>query len=191
MTNRTFIPSAHATTIFEKSKVLLMSHSIQAVIKEFAENKLNLIVIQTIDQFGVLPPDVFSRIMVDDNLIAERIIKAKIMLHRHLNKHTARFCIAHEMAHLLIQLEQYKRTKTWPLRRDSLQKSSSQTEEECNVFAHDLCFSHNEFNKNDNLRKKHMLFPSNFFNSCSNPHNPDTWADGMGFDVAEPFNKPF
>lgn len=186
-----FEPSESARNIFEESKKSLMAHTIQGVINHFAKQKITLVVKIQVDKYCVIPDKAYSLLRCDNELAEGRIV-ANILIHKYANRLMARMCLAHEMAHLLIKLDKYLDSGrvSWP-KKGITEKTTKREEEACNLFARDLCYLHDVFNKDDNNRNHHIYFPDGFFNNTGlDTHTPGTWHLRMRLDPENPFNKP-
>jgi Zn-dependent peptidase ImmA (M78 family) len=114
-------------------------------------------------------------------------VTARIYIRLDANKNLARVCIAHEIYHLLKELDAYiSRGRTAWLQIPP----SRELESECNVFAWRICFYHDRFNNDDELRKKHVSFPPELFVktfNMTNIRNLEEWAMGVELDPTHPF----
>ncbi|MGH7979951.1 MAG: hypothetical protein ACREE6_11300 [Limisphaerales bacterium] len=117
-------------------------------------------------------------------------VYATIYIHQHANKPLARICIAHEMYHLLLELEEFleKGRGAWPK-----VPGNKLIEDQCNQFAWELCRKHDQFNRDDGLRQRHMIFPDGTFDAPlkTNDHTDwvSNWPKGIALDPFHPFDK--
>lgn len=191
-------PVVQAEIIFKESLSSLMAHTIRATTNHFAKHKLDL-------DLTILP-DIYGTVIVGKNgrkpssILTSRFsgsahgttgrprVHAKIYIHRDANKHLARLAIAHEIGHLLFELSEWALSdkKSWK------QIATSKTlEDTCNVFAWQLCRDHDEFNRNEENRSKHIFFPQSCFETTLNIDlsATDNLPLGIGLDPAKPFWK--
>jgi hypothetical protein len=117
-------------------------------------------------------------------------VDAKIYIHRDANKHLARICIAHELYHLLLELDVFlaSNRKQW----GGLSNSTS-VEHDCNQFAWQLCLMHECFNRDRDNWANHILFPKNMFNTALTTHDArrdQEWPSGISLDQQNRFWQP-
>ena len=119
-------------------------------------------------------------------------VRASIYIHPQANRHLARICIAHELYHLLMELDQYNKHRKhgWP----TPTPVTKATEDACNQFAWELCRKHDEFNKKQENRERLIYFPPHVFDAplkTHSTHNSYEWPEGIALDPKNPFHvKP-
>ena len=193
-------PIESAGLIFSEALGALMAHTIRGVTNHFRKERVDLAVRVMPDNYGLIPlraPREGTTSIIMSQFIPRRYktypdnLDASIFIHKDANKHLARVCIAHEVFHLLLELEAFvaqRNRDIWPeIDNDKV------VEDRCNHFAWELCRQHDEFNKNDDLRKKHVLFPKDTFNQPFNMNDTKEWflrwPDGFALDPQNPFWK--
>lgn len=142
--------SREAEEIYQISEKSLMAHTIRAVKQRFMRKQLGVDIQIEPDKDGVLEGRAVSSLFTR-HLISPKIIKAKILIRPDASRALARFCIAHEVYHLLILLDKYNPTySAWPAdsQMDRLE------EDACDAFAWHLCFKHNNFYWDDEKLKR-------------------------------------
>lgn len=118
----------------------------------------------------------------------DRVI-AWIYIHKDANRHLARICIAHEIYHLVMELNAYiarKRTGWSQIAVDRV------LEDRCNHFARLFCGYHDKFNRDDRLREEFVYFPKEMFNevvTTNSTHSQGDWPLGITLDPAHPFYR--
>lgn len=178
-------PIKAARDIFDESLSALMAHTIRASVNHFRKNGLELDVRIIADSYQVVTNG--STSVLKSKLVGKNL-RADIFLHPHANKHLARICIAHEIYHLLMELQQWRANNRvlWaPV------PNSKEAEDKCNQFAWELCRLHDKFNRNDHLRGSQVLFPQAIFDAPLNTDisRKENWPLGMEIDSANPFTK--
>jgi hypothetical protein len=115
-------------------------------------------------------------------------VTAWIYIHRNANRHLARICIAHEIAHLIMELDAYIDGR----RREWLAiKVDSAIEGACDVFARRLCGYHDRFNRDEALRDEFIYFPTKMFEEVlktNSTHGHLKWPAGLELDPAHAFH---
>lgn len=190
-----------AKTVFDEAFVSLMAHTIRGVINQFRKAGIELDVRVMPDTIGMLklkaPKQgatsfLLSRLVKGAKVPERDRLYASIYIHQEANKHLARICIAHEIYHLLLELDEFllKGRIQWPK-----VPVSRTMEDSCNHFAWELCRLHDIFNRDTNLREKHVHFPDGTFiqpfpvDDATNWVNK--WPNGIALDPRNPFYKPF
>lgn len=188
-------PTKAATAIFDESLGSLMAHSIRGL-KNYAYSKRVLIDVFIIsDKYGVLGFTVNKPSMLKCRLVhpptlsgyvgASRV-DAKIHVHRYANKMLARFCVAHELFHLIEIIDKYAQSENKNVL--PVIPRNKALEDRCNVFARDLCMYHDKFNKNQRLRDEHIYFPDKCFETIIQHSKEISWPAGFGLDENKPFH---
>jgi hypothetical protein len=182
-----------ANEIYAISENALMAHTIRAAKHCFFRKRLGLdIQIEPVeDDFieGNSISALFSRYFA--HAINHRLVKAKIYIRNDASRPLARFCIAHEIYHLLIQFEKFDPVfGVWPggylLNREE--------EDACDAFAWHLCRQHNDFywdqEKLAHCRfgKKEGDYPGLF--KTHDLGSIENWPDPFNLDNKQPFWKP-
>lgn len=191
-------PISAAKSVFHESLTSLMAHTIRGVTNHFEKQKIELTVLVTADTRGrinLMAPEVGATSLLMTNFVkgvdetTPNRLLAKIYIHKDANKHLARICIAHEIYHLLLELDRYLSEGEWP----TSVSSTKIIEDQCNQFAWQLCKYHDGFNRKDDHRKKHIFFPEGTFNQ---PFKMDStkwyldWPNDISLDPHNPFYKP-
>ncbi|HEX3798384.1 MAG TPA: hypothetical protein VH413_06745 [Verrucomicrobiae bacterium] len=192
-------PEKSADNIFQESFSALMAHTIRGVTRHFLKNGIELDVRILVDRSGlasaggskapsiiIIEPSNIKGVAGGTTKINR--VKASIFIHKNANKHLARICIAHEMYHLLLELEAYITSdrKTW-----AAIPVSRAVEEACNIFAWQLCRAHDKFNKDEASREKHVYFPEHTFDAplkTSSTDNCPEWPRGISLDPDNTFH---
>lgn len=140
-----------AIGIFRGSKSSLMAHTIRAVEKLFLENDVALDVLIERDEHGrrikgnvvsVLNTRFFAGVPIPR-------VTANICIHNHATRNLARYCIAHEIYHLILEFRGYLKSgrEIWPNLAQPVVDGNGKTkkekmEDECDCFAQRLCLEH-------------------------------------------------
>ena len=184
------MPKTLAKFIFEEAFGSLMAHSIRALSSHLLRRGVELEVRIIPDTANAIPGSIsFLRTTFRPKTRQgekDRVI-AYIFIHQYAGKHLARLCIAHEIYHILLEFNAYidSERKCWPhIAIDG------NVEEQCDIFANELCRRHDEFNKSEEARKEHLYFPDGIFKKPQNTRriNAD-WPAGFGLNPQSPFNK--
>ncbi|MEQ1860855.1 MAG: hypothetical protein ABMA13_13045 [Chthoniobacteraceae bacterium] len=196
-------PIQSAKAVFEESVKSLMAHTIRGMQNYFFNHAgLQLEVKVIADKAGRIPlldprqgitSVLHSRLLRKSRPGEYDRVLARIYIHGHANKDLARICIAHEMYHLLLELEQYREDlKTDPLCHWPVIPLTKSVEDACDQFAWQLCRDHDKFNRSDKIREKLIYFPKNMFATAINTNSTqqDRWPDGVRLDPDHPFYKP-
>jgi hypothetical protein len=193
-----FNSTEKAGEIFKESLLSMMAHSIRATQNVFKKAQLTLDLVILADTRNILklkaPPEGPTSILRSQMPLGEppcpgcaRRVKATIHLHKYCCKNLARICIAHELCHLLMELEQYKRAGggAWaPV------PPTSNSEELCNLFAFELCAQHDAFNKNDESRRSNIYFPDGLLDAMRTSRSVGgPWPRELGLDPEKPFYR--
>ncbi len=195
-----------AKIIYNESQVALMAHSIRGAVNYFRkrEHRVDLgvwVIADLINRINLNAPEKGLTSILETQFVKgvgaefDRLI-AKIYIHRDANKHLARICIAHELYHLLLELWEFEKRSCdqWPKIQHPDPLHAKKFEDDCNLFALDLCRHHDSFYRNNDLRDKHTLFPTNSLQEAKNMHRTDRktdWPRGIGLDPTQPFYKPY
>lgn len=192
-------PLDAAKLVFDESLTSLMAHTIRGVTNYFEKERIELTVLIAADmheQIKLRGPDKGATSLLMTNFVkgpdgAPSRLLAKIYIHKNANKHLARVCIAHEIFHLLLELDAYKESgekKEWPV----APPSGKAVEDMCNQFAWQLCKYHDDFNRRDDLRKKYIFFPEHTFDKPFNMNDTAwylEWPADIALDPQHPFYK--
>jgi Zn-dependent peptidase ImmA (M78 family) len=160
-----------AKQIYSDSLDSLMAHTIRATQNYFRRNLLELDVQIRIDRFktvfgndsklfGILETQLIPK-MAGSKLARWGRVDAKIFINPDASKQLARFTIAHEIYHLLLELQQWASNTN----KDEWKKIAitSEMENQCNGFAQALCYLHDQLNRDPQSREKHIYFNPDFF----------------------------
>jgi hypothetical protein len=144
------ITAASAQEIYGLSKDCLMAHSIRAVelyVSQKLSHKHHIVliggprsVVSPNKNSWCLPGKPTSRIWVDDTLIHDE----------------KRFCIAHELYHVILEVSPLDDAKLEAVAKEHAITKDEFVEQLCDVFARDLCAEHDKFYRN----------PANIDDSC-------------------------
>jgi len=184
-------PVENADMVFKESQTALMAHSIQAVIRLFQKSSILLHVQVIPDKLNILHTGATSMLSIAPHKAKDEgeynRVDATIHIHKDANKHLARLCITHEIHHLLMSFENYKKTSRWePLLR------TREIEDQCDQFAWDLCFKHDDFYHNPDKQNKYIFFPPKTFGDTLKTRslaNQKDWPEGINLDPDNPFWK--
>lgn len=212
-------PVDAAALVYGEALTSLMAHTIRGIKKLFARELLDLdvkLIPDLGDRIGLLkghdaPPSILQTRHFDGPWMQSRgRVTANIYIHRHANKHLARLCIAHEVYHLILELRAYAASsekhneRVWPtaerilnpedkaMTDDERSLAIKSFEDDCDVFAWELCRRHDKFNRDDNARDKHVYFPKRTFVETlktSRLRLQQDWPDGIALDPTRPFWK--
>jgi hypothetical protein len=189
-------PTVTAKGVFIESCRSLMAHSIRGVANHFYHAGLLLDLSIHADDHRAIPYRNSTSILLTrlfkvqiNEQSAVNLIRAKIYIHKDATKNLARVCVAHELYHLLLELEAFKGTGLWrPLTMDR------NIEESCEMFARHLCKFHDNFNRDAQIREDHVYFPGALFETVlktGNIDNQKEWPLTVGLDSKKPFwQKP-
>jgi hypothetical protein len=192
------MPVEQANVIFERSLVSLMAHTIRAMTNHFLDRGIELdvrVIADTANAIHLTAPNQGATSLLRTRLRRgtqpqerDRVI-ASIYIHKDANKHLARICIAHELYHLLLEMDEYLNggRTAW-----AQIPTSKEVEDQCNQFAWQLCKYHNLFNEDENLRKQHVYFPPGIFKTAlntSNTGNAMEWPEGIALNPACSFTS--
>ncbi|MCP5520653.1 MAG: hypothetical protein H7A46_03800 [Verrucomicrobiales bacterium] len=205
------MPVKHAKLVYEYSLVSMMAHTIRAVQTYFRRKGVLL------DVF--IEPDISDRIKLcapgkgATSMLSTRFfpalptnlpprVTARIFIHRHANNHLARICIAHEVYHLLLELDHYLANgghrmgkSAWPKAGQVKggKRAVKEIEDKCNQFAWQLCKHHDKFNRDDQHRGEMIYFPEEVFLEPLKTNDAGmivNWPKGVKLDEEMPFWKP-
>jgi hypothetical protein len=147
----------------------LMAHTIRAVENDFRENDLGLDVLITHTDLGNLHGALNTRLSGRQILKVSPVarVTALIFIHEKASKELARFTIAHEIYHLLLELKRWMEDSREEEKRDWPQLlMTPEMESECNRFAQALCFLHDsKLYRDEENREKNVYFCSELFES--------------------------
>ena len=177
-------PLTVAKTIYCGSLRSLMAHTIRTVENNFRLHGLGLDVVIIRMPLGDLNGTLNTRLAGRFLLQASPIrVTATIYINERACKELARFTIAHEIYHLLLELEEWtKEKKAW-----TQLEPSSKMERDCNSFAQALCFLHdNKLYRDEENRKRNVYFCTELFQEAittgedGRPNLPEQLALGIG-----------
>lgn len=193
-------PAESAQKIFDESLMSLMAHTLRGVTNHFVKRAIDIdirVVADTCDTIRLRGPNqgatsiLVTRFRRRNNPLEWDRVRATIFIHKDANKNLARFCIAHEVFHLLLELDSYLNNGRTAWGR---LPTSRAIEDECDHFARQLCKLHDDFNRNERHREKLILFPTNAFETVLKTHdtaNQLSWPKGIELDPKNPFHvKP-
>jgi hypothetical protein len=194
-------PIDSANLIFEEALGSLMAHTLRGITNHFRKELIELDILVRPDAYGIIPlraPKEGTTSIIMTKFVPKRTktdlnrLYAAIFIHKDANHHLARVCIAHEVYHLLLELDVFlenEKRDTWP----EIENDKA-VEDMCNHFAWELCHQHDQFNRNDGEREKRILFPDNTFNQPFNMKDStewfSRWPNGFALDSEKPFWKP-
>lgn len=170
----------------------LMAHSIRGVENYFTAQAVDLDVAVRVDKRGFLGqrPSLLLRIAHETPSNPDRDIRiqASIWLHKDASWHLARFSIAHEIYHLMKELEMFKQISGHEKSWRSLDLSTHEgLEKECHEFAQHLCDLHNDFN-HGSKNAAQLLFPLEMLDAVKEGNlDLQTWPVEYGFNKECPF----
>ena len=179
-------PLEFAKTVYCGSLRSLMAHTIRAVENIFRGNGLGLDVIITRmplqNLHGTLNTRLGGWFLQPTNPPAR--VTATIFINEQSSKELARFTIAHEIYHLMIELENWKNgeRKAW-----AQLSPTPQMESDCNRFAQALCFLHDsKLYRDEENRERNVYFCPELFaheittSQDGGPNLPEKLALGLG-----------
>jgi hypothetical protein len=193
-------PITAAEDIYVEALGSLMAHTVRGVTNYFLRHRVELDLTIKTDHTGIIQlavpgKDCTSVLMTHPVKVkmangAEKVsrVKATIFVHKDANKHLARICIAHEIYHLLLELDAYLKSggTIW-----ANLPTTPEVEDACNQFAWDLCKKHDKFNRDEAEREKHVYFPIRVFDSplkTNTTHNHLEWPAGIALDPNNAFH---
>lgn len=189
-------PIESAQEIFEECLSALMAHTIRATQNHFRKKGLILelkVVADVNDVISLTAPGVGPTSIVQAWHLPPRPgtpgrVQATIFIHQHANKDLARLCIAHEIYHLLVELEAFIASGHTKWTSISVNKA---LEDQCNQFAWELCKRHDDFNRDEGRRAKFKYFPEGTFDKpiTTNAKMQAVWPNGIALDSKNPFYK--
>lgn len=181
-------PLTAAKAVFKGSLGSIMAHTIRGAKNIFRNANLELDLKIYADTHRTIfrddsSPSTASVLM--SSLSGNRL-SAQIFIHRHANKHLARICVAHEVFHLLEEMDRWIKggRVAW------LQiPQSKELEDRCNLFAWELCHYHDRFNRNEALRGSQIFFPEGMFLKPLSTRTDGSYdlPLGVGLDPKKPF----
>ncbi len=194
-------PISAAETIYQESLCALMAHSIRGVTNYFLRHDIELDLVIKADHLGIVerafPSKGSTSVLMTHCIRVKRQngvdkvskVKATIFINKDANRHLARICIAHEIYHLLLELQAYSKSKnhTW-----ETVPITKQVEDDCNQFAWELCRQHESFNRDENQKESHVYFPAGVFDTplkTHTTHNSMEWPAGIMLDPDNPFHS--
>ena len=184
-------PKDAAKIVFDESTTSLMAHSIRAVKKIFSQNQLDLDVRLIPDNHekgksilgtGDDAPTSLLSTRCHPIIHARGSVVARIFINPNATRHLARFCVAHEIYHLLQELKTFvesakaARDRVWPTKDRIIsivqargmdrETAIATIEGDCNIFARDLCCYHHDFHlkRRDDI----VLFPEDLIKGVIN-----------------------
>lgn len=175
-----------------------MAHALRAVTNKFVRKGIDLdvrVIADMADSIQLMEPrkgatsillSRFRKGLADGE--RDRV-HALIFIHKFANRHLARVCIAHEVYHLLLELQAYVEggRRTWPHL-----PASKQIEDDCNLFAWQLCKFHDDFHRSETARQRFVYFPERMFDRVLklNVGAYLEWPAGIALDPRNPFHAP-
>jgi hypothetical protein len=194
------MPEQNAKNLFRESLSSLMAHTLRAVFNHFYKKGVVVDVLVIADTAnailprsptpgatGLLRTQLSSR-RTDDGAQLDRVT-AWIYIHKDANRHLARICIAHEIYHLVMELNAYIAGNRAAWSQIAVDKV---LEDKCNHFARLFCGYHDKFNRDENLREEYIYFPEGMFSEVVKTNSTDSqldWPLGIALDPAHPFHK--
>ena len=182
-------PAFDAVKIFRESALSLMAHTIRGTVNLFRKHGVDLDILVLPDSYGQIPLSERNASVLMRRVVGGKIrlrIEATIFIHKHATKHLARICIAHEVFHLILELHHWIEDgrKQW-----SRVPTTKELEDQCNLFARDLCFRHEKFNRDEKWRSSQIYFPEGLFDSTVSTDTSlsENWLNGIGLDENHPF----
>lgn len=109
----------------------------------------------------------------------EQFVEAEILMNQNAPHTLLRIGVAHEIAHLLLELKHYQESKKNQANQKNLGwrngdsftcRLNSEEEKWCTKFAYELCKLHQLYVSDEKIRKEMINFPENFFNRHSHVH---------------------
>lgn len=106
----------------------------------------------------------------------EQFVEAEILMNQNAPYTLLRIGVAHEIAHLLLELKHYQESKKnqanqknlgWRTGDSCTCKLNSKEERWCTKFAYELCKLHQLYVSDEKIRREMINFPENFFNRYS------------------------
>ena len=162
-----------------------MAHTIRSLENHLRLGGLELNLRIIADTYGTITNGATS--VLKTKLVGDKRVVADIFLHNDANKHLARICIAHEIYHLLMEFELWRKNNrlVW-----EAVTPSKTIEDECNQFAWQLCFHHDKFNREEGLRSSLIYFPEGMFDAplTTDISQAENWPKGIGIDPANRFS---
>jgi hypothetical protein len=190
-------PAQTAEIIFQESCMSIMGHAIRGVINHFHNNAIELhvqVIADTVDAIRLRAPNegatsvLYASMIRRQNLREHDRLHAKIFIHKHASKHLARFCVAHELYHLLLEQSNYigSGRKHW-----RAVAPTKEIEDACNEFARNLCNHIDVLHHDQQFREKHVYFPKPLLEKGINTSNTNSaeWPDGVCLDPVHPFTE--
>ncbi len=186
-------PITSAKQIFTEATNTLLAHSIRGTQNYFMRFSVSLDVRVVADTFGVIglnssrPSILQTRHLFASGGRLDTVI-ATIFIHRDANTHLARYCIAHSLFHLLLELEEFIQSGRGQWRQIQLTKA---VDDKCNVFALELSRMHDSYLRDAESRNRSIYFPSGLFSETfdASAAKRGEWPTGFGFDPDQAFHK--
>jgi hypothetical protein len=185
-------PVKVAEAVYSEAYRSLMAHSVRATVNYFRRRRVELDLAITADHKDIIPlsgpkgtPSVLMTRCSTSPLGVKRV-HAFIFIHKHANRDLARICIAHELFHLLSELEHMLQNGNW-----SRLAITADLEKACDKFAYELCKRHDDFNRDEDARKNNIYFPENSLFECFSisMRDRETWPEGIRLDPDAPFYR--
>lgn len=192
------MPENCAITLFKESLTSLMAHTIRALFNHYYKKGIAIdviIIADTANSILPLSPTANATTMLRTHLTPasspreKARVTAWIYIHKDASRHLARFCIAHEIYHLVLELEAY--IKGGRVNWSQIPVDPS-IEDKCNVFARRICGFHDKFNKDPDLREQYINFPERIITEVvrtASTEDQPQWPNGVSLDPDHPFHK--
>jgi Zn-dependent peptidase ImmA (M78 family) len=191
-------PIDQAAIIFDESRNSLMAHTIRGAVNHFRHKGLELdvrVIADTNNMIGLLAPGrgvtsiLRTRLQRAAAAGQRDCVVTSIFIHKDANRHLARICVAHELYHLLMELDAFIANN-----RTAWNKipTTAAFESDCNQFAWQLCLYHDKFNRCDKQRAEFIYFPEKLFDQTlktDKTGNQQEWPQGIALDPNNPFHK--
>lgn len=173
-----------------------MAHSIRGTINYFLCNHIDLsvqVIADTVNAINLQDPSCGATSVLRTKYTppasegARAHVGAQVFIHRDANKHLARLCIAHELYHLILELDHFVNSKRVNWTKIA---ATPLIESQCNQFAWQLCMQHDRFNRDPALLAKHVFFPDHAFDKPLNTHstkNSTGWPIGIALNPSSRF----
>ena len=191
------VPLQCAEMMFQESLIALMAPSVRAITNHFARHGIDLdllIVADMADRIQLMPPRqgttsiLLTRLKKSTSAGRRDRVQATIFIHKDANRALAKVCIAYELYHLLLELAAYIKARRahW-----AGVHPNKQIEDDCNVFAWQLCKFRDALNRDEGLRQAFLYFPEHLFDSPLRIESIQAqleWPAGISLDPNDPFH---
>ena len=190
-------PIEIADVIFQESLNALMAHVVRGAQNQFRAQGVVLQVLIQPDLHNQLelkaPGHGVTSILLTNWIknpvdYLQHTVRATIYIHPHANRNLARICVAHEVFHLLMELDEFVASGKTRWRQIG---HSKEVEDKCNQFAWELCRKHDLFYRDEQHRNALVYFPNGLFNKPLNTdlNHQEMWGPGVHLDAEHPFYK--